>query len=333
MSLHIIKPGLLTTLQDAGRTGLKDRGINPCGVMDLWAMRAANSLLGNDEDEAVLEMHFPAAEIIFQSPALICIGGADFGACTSSNIQPEVFQPFFIQQGERLFFDSPQSGSRTYLAIHGGWDVPLLLNSRSTHLGAGFGGWQGRALRRQDTLPYRTQLPPVKKSKPGAPLPWKLPSSIFEKIYKRPALRILPGPEWDWLSDTGRRQLLNSHFLVSKESNRTGYRLHGTDLQKIRTEELLSGPVCFGTVQLLPGGQLIVLMADAPVTGGYPRVAQVITADLSYLAQMRPGQSISFALCQQREAELSYLSIQQEWAAIRSASLMQMQAWLQKQLT
>jgi antagonist of KipI len=327
--IEILQPGVLTTLQDGGRFGHLARGINPGGAMDSFAMGAANAVIGNGENEAVLEMHFPAAAIRFREPAIIAIGGAQFSAglfaAQHDGVPMDLFRPYVAAAGSTIVFRGRVIGSRVYLAVRGGLDVPAWLGSRSTNMLARAGGFQGRALRRQDVIPLRESAVSSGNSRR---MPWRVVPSLLERVYTRELVRVIPGPEWNWLTDAGRDAFLKSQFSITTGSDRTGYRLEGRPLEKENHDELLSSGVAFGTVQLLPSGQLIVLMADHPVTGGYPRIANVITADLPFLAQQGAPDQVRFSLVSQGDAELSYRSIQGEMETLRTASQRRLDQWL-----
>lgn len=331
MSIEILSSGVLTTVQDLGRFGFGNRGINPNGVMDWFATRAANSLLGNPSESAILEMHFPAPHILFRQAALICLAGAEFTALLAlpAGLEKplECFRPYQVPAGSTLRFDAPVRGRRVVLAVHGGWSVPPWMGSRSTHLMAGIGGNQGRALKKGDQIPFS---PATNGFRVFA---WKAAPSLIEKVYLRDSLRVLAGPEWNSLSRPSQEDFLKEPFSITPQSGRTAYLLDGPVLQKddLAMGELLSSGVAFGTVQLLPNGQLLIFMADHPVTGGYPRIANVIQADLPYLAQNGPPAKLRFKFASQSEAEMLYVSLQRDLQQLANSSAQRINEWLSKQ--
>lgn len=308
MSLFIRKPGILTTVQDLGRIGYRSLGINPSGVMDRTAARIVNTLLGNDENEAVLEMHFPAAEIQIDAACSIVIGGADFAA-TLNETPVKNWSSFHVQQSDVLKFTKPVSGTRAYLAVASGLSIGEWLGSRSTNLVAESGGFSGRKLQAGDRIELRD--PHVLK--PNAVGPSMIP------IYSRfPTVRVVPSCEFDLLTAMSEKAFLNEGFTVTKDSNRMGYRLAGPPLHLLHKKEMVSAAVTFGTIQLLPDGQLIVLMADHQTAGGYPRIANIISADLPLLAQLGPNDGVSFHRVSIDEAERAAAEFERDLCRLRT---------------
>ncbi len=289
MSLHILKAGLLDTIQDEGRFGYGRLGINRSGAMDRVGMTVANSLVGNAAGEAVLEMHFPAPEIQLETPALLALAGADFSA-EVDGVSVPLHTPVLLQAGVSIKFQKKRSGARCYLAVCGGFAVSAWLGSCSTNLAAGAGGWKGRALRAGDLLALRQNIAgvPLESGKKMRCLPWSANVSDFYPANH--AIRFCAGPEYAWLDAESQSSLEKTEWQITAQSNRMGYRLRGARLQQQLAAELVSSAVTPGTIQLLPNGQPIILMTDSQTTGGYPRIGQVIQADLSLLAQLGAGQ-------------------------------------------
>ncbi len=311
MNLRIIKAGVLDTIQDMGRYGWQQLGINPGGVMDKWAAQAANILVGNDTKEAVVEIHFPASDFFFEKQVLIAVCGADFSPYLNGEEIP-CGQPVLVNRFSILQFYGIKNGARAYLAIYGGLDVTVWLNSQSTNLKAGIGGYKGRALQKDDEIAIHSLSPALLSllsKKEFIILPWKANTTWDDN--ERVEILMLPGNEWDRLDSSSKENFLHQPFTISHQSDRMGYRLQAQALSVQSTEEVISSAVSFGTVQLLPDGQLIVLMADHQTTGGYPRVAHVISAHHSKLAQMRAGEKIYFKLTNHEIAE-NLLSKQQQ---------------------
>jgi len=313
MSLHILKPGLLDTFQDRGRFGYGHLGINPSGAMDRVAMAVANCMVGNAAGEAVLEMHFPAPEIRLEAPVMLALAGADFTAQADGAAIP-LHTPVLLQAGVLIKFRKALAGARCYLAVRGGFVLEPWLGSCSTNLAAGAGGWQGRALQAGDFFAFR-------QNKPGPQLEYglkmrRLPWSVHvaEFYPENNIIRFCPGPEYAWLDTASQAGLERTDWQVTAQSNRMGYRLKGSELKQRKTQELISSAVTFGTIQLLPNGQLIVLMADCQTTGGYPRIGQVIQADLPRLAQMGPAQVFQF---QQLPLDAAFAALLAQEQALR----------------
>jgi len=300
MSLRIIKAGILDSIQDCGRWGHQHLGINPSGVMDVFAAEVVNMLVGNDCSDAVIELHFPAASILFEEEALIALGGADLSA-TINGEEIELWQPVIVSKNCLLQFHKRKTGARCYLAIGGKLDIPKWLNSYSTNLKAGTGGYNGRALKKDDQIFIAKKMDheELLKDKDHLSLSWKADVHWMKTEEK---ISVLPGNEWEWLTAESQQRFLEQPFSVSSSADRMGYRLNGKLVSKTN-EELVSSAVSCGTIQLLPSGELIVLMADHQTTGGYPRVAHVVSADLSRLAQMQSGESLNFKMISIGEAE------------------------------
>ncbi|NMO96399.1 biotin-dependent carboxyltransferase family protein [Paenibacillus lemnae] len=313
MSIYVHKPGLLSTVQDGGRTGYQQYGVIVSGAMDHFAHQAANLLVGNTGDEATLEMTVIGPVLEFERAAVIAVCGADLSPSIGGKAVP-LWRPVYIPAGAVLRFGSSRQGCRGYLAAAGGLNVPHQMNSRSTYLRAGIGGYQGRSLQAEDRLPVQqpTELGELiaggiqarmEEGEPFGTVGWSVSYEMLPDYGKHPVIRILPGAQQSWFEEESLKDLHSAEFIVQPQSDRMGYRLAGKPLHKVKQQELLSEPVTFGTVQVPPDGNPIVLMADRQTTGGYPKVAQVITADLPLLAQSQIGSSIRFQPVTLQEAQ------------------------------
>lgn len=322
MSIVVLQQGIMDTIQDKGRYGYQHLGINPGGVMDRIAMAVANALTGNPPDEAVLELHFPAGKYQFETPALIALAGADFGATIDGMTVP-LHKPLFIPAGATLAFEKLRTGARCYLAVRHGFSLTPWLGSCSTHLKVAQGGFKGRALRKNDQLPLRQSPQTIN----GRQLfPW---TAATDHLYnKRDAIRILPGACWEMLDAPSQQQLLTGNFRIGPHSDRMGFRLQGTPLHTLHKEEQLSAGICKGAIQLLPDGQLIILMADHQTTGGYPVAAHVVTADMPALAQYQPGQSLQFSIIDREAAEEALGQQERAIRYLQHASQLHLEKWL-----
>lgn len=322
MSLKIIKPGLLDTIQDQGRYGQQHLGINPGGAMDRFASQLANAVLGKDLSAAVLEIHFPSPKMLFEKETVICITGSDFSATVNKKNIP-VNKPVVINTNTVLQFDKKISGARCYLATLHDLDIEKWLGSYSTNLIASTGGLKGKELKKDDIINFKNQseynIPFIEKD--FVPLPWKAAQAMdFTK-----QIRFVKGPEWDWLDKKSIRSFTENMYTISNTSNRMGYRLQGNTLNVEEEKQLISSGVTFGTIQLLPEGQLIILMADHQTTGGYPRIGNVITADLPLLAQKNPGDKIKFTEVEIGIAQNEFLQQQKNLLSIKTASKFNME--------
>jgi len=302
MSVTVLKPGLLSSLQDAGRPGHAAIGVGRAGVMDNPAWRLANALVGNRGDEAAIECTLLGPTLRFEQAAWIALTGAPMTARVGTRNLP-AWTACHLPAGSVLQLGSMRIGCRGYLAVRGGFDVPPVLGSRSSDLHARLGHAQGRALRSGDALPIGASAawPGSSPTAHAGLLPWGLDPQPWFDFGQQP-LALLHGSHTTQLDEASQQRLCGSRFVISKDSNRTASRLDGQTLQLHAPLELVSEAALPGTVQLPPSGQPIVLMAEAPVTGGYPRVGQVAAVDLPRLAQRRPGDTVCFRPCTLEQA-------------------------------
>ncbi|WP_345831159.1 5-oxoprolinase subunit PxpC [Erwinia sp. HDF1-3R] len=287
--LKIIRAGMSTTLQDAGRTGWRDAGISVGGVLDHPAMETANMLVGNPRQSAVLEITLGQFCAEFGRDGWIALTGA--GCSADIDGQP-VWTGWrtAVRKGQRLTLKMPQRGMRSYLALDGGFDILPVLGSCSTDVKAGFGGFGGRKLEEGDLLPQA--VPQQRFSKPVG---------VRQLLFGN-RIRAMAGPEFHEFSPESRAAFWRTGWQLNPQSNRMGYRLQGRALKRIAMRDMLSHGLMPGVIQVPPNGQPIVLMADAQTTGGYPRIGCVIEADLYHLAQIRLGEPIHFVHCTLEEA-------------------------------
>ncbi|MFN3489507.1 MAG: biotin-dependent carboxyltransferase family protein [Emticicia sp.] len=252
--MQFLKKGILTTYQDLGKNGLRHLGVNPSGAMDRFSTRLLNIALQNDENQPILEMHFPAPEILFEEDAEIIIGGADFSP-TIDNESITNWKTIFVKTGSILRFKKLIAGSRAYLAIKKA---------------------------ENKFLPYIGQV---------------------SNLSHKKTIRFTEGKEFELLTEKSKEVFENQCFIISKDSNRMGYRMNSESLEVSTKKELVSSAVDFGTIQLLPSGQIIVLMADHQTSGGYPRLGNVVSVDLPKLAQSNINNTIVFKKISIEEAE------------------------------
>ncbi len=326
MSIKIIKPGVLATLQDAGRWGGRSMGIGCSGAMDIFAMKSANYLCANDDRQPIIEINVPGPQILFRQDAVISLTGADLAATINEKAIP-FWRTIIVKKDSVLQFKQAVSGARACLAVQGGWAAQEWLNSYSTHLKLGAGGYRGRALQKDDIINFTANKILITENKV---LPWYISQHELDKIYQpRNIIRCIKGPEYDWLDENSKHTFEENDHTIQNQSDRMGYRLKGKSLSIKHPMELISSAVDSGTVQVLPTGNGIVLMADHQTTGGYPRIASVIKADLPKMAQLNPGQKIFFKIVGIKEAEDTLISMQEQLAAIRSACRFQLKKYLQ----
>lgn len=323
MSILVIKPGIQTTIQDVGRIGFQHLGINPGGAMDLRAMQTANALVHNPSDEAVLEFYFPAPVLRFNAGTFIALSGADFKASVNGTDLP-VDHPIFIPAGSVLQFNRKEKGQLGYMAIQGGLELIEWLNSYSTNLKAVAGGYEGRALRAGDELMLNTHPKSIRSSTECSVLPWKAFTASF---YTNNPFRFIPGKEFGLLSEISRQRFTSEGFTILPQSDRMGYRLQGPGLELTGAGEMISSAVTRGTIQLLPNGQCIVLMADHQTTGGYPRIGHIISADLPGLAQKGIGEQLHFTPTDLETAENLLVLQEQHLQQLKNACILQLDAY------
>jgi antagonist of KipI len=266
-------------------------------------------LVSNNRDEPIIELHFPAAVFQFTEPCVIAITGANFGPEIDGNAAP-INTAIFVAQNSTLHFKKAIEGARSYLAINGKWGIDTWLNSYSTNTKASAGGYKGRALIKDDFIKIRNQPFNIHKENNAVVLP--VATEYTHLSTAGNTIRVIKNNEYQWLSEDSRKDLGSTVFTISLNSDRMGYRLKGKQLTNIINDELLSSAVTRGTIQLLPSGEMIILMADHQTTGGYPKIANVISADLPKLAQMKPNDSIELKIVELEEAEDAYIKQQQQ---------------------
>ena len=282
---------MLTTVQDLGRWGWQGDGIPVAGPMDAYSHRLANRLVGNDQAAAALEVTLIGPELEAEGEVVCAVTGARFEVAVDGAPVP-LDAPFVVRNGGRIRLGSRTSGARSTLAFAGGIDVPAIYGSRATSLAGRVGPFGGRALKAGDVLP----IGPVagrREGRPGTPLP--LPAGGAR-------LRVVVGPHDDMFRPGALDVLCTARFIVTTSSNRMGYRLEGPGLEHASLGEILSDATPLGSIQVPPSGQPILLMADRQTTGGYPRIATVISADLPLAGQLAPGDWIEFDPTTRREA-------------------------------
>lgn len=310
MTIVIQRPGLLTTVQDTGRFGYQKFGIIVSGAMDTWSLRIANLLVGNKENEGALEITLVGPEIEFKDDQLIAITGGNLEPKLDGKKVP-MWRPVLIQKGAVLKFKGAVTGSRAYIAFAGGLEVPIIMNSKSTYLKAGIGGVEGRPLQKKDQLncgkPSEISKSFMAQLQKKHSFSWFVKDESLYHANQAQTIRVLKGSEYNRFKESSHNDFLNDHYTITPESDRMGYRIKGTPLALIEKFELLSEAVTFGTIQVPANGQPIVLMADRQTTGGYPKIGQVISADLPKLAQLQSGQKIRFELISMAGAEAAFI--------------------------
>ena len=287
-TLQVVAPGPLTSVQDKGRFGYGRYGVGPSGALDSFSLRVANLLVGNPENEACLEITLMGLKLKALTDVAIAVTGADFQA--SCNDKPlDMWTSWILGKGNTVSFRGLKGGCRAYLAIGGGISLPEVMGSKSTNLSSKFGGLDGRPLRKGDILSSNSPYLHLKTGGSAFPQAWIPPHA------KERHLRVILGPQDDEFTERGKKTFLGSPYQVSHDSDRTGIRLTGPMIERSPEvgESIISEGVISGTIQVPGDGQPIIILAET-VTGGYRKIATVITADLPLLGQVKPGDTVTF---------------------------------------
>jgi antagonist of KipI len=286
-TLRVISPGMLTTLQDLGRYGYAHLGVSASGAADRVSARISNRLLGNSDNTPVLEMTLVGGDFEFGCDSFIALAGADFAA-TIDEVPVPLHEAVRAKAGAILRCGPARAGARGYLAVAGGFLVTPVLGSASTHVMSGIGGLSGRALKRGDTLPLQKvggALPPRKLNRP-----------LSHELRPRSDVRVTLGPQHGMFGEDRVMKLCSQPYRVSDDSNRVGLRLQGQTIEPIMEPKMLTEGAALGAIQVPPGGQPIILFVEHQTTGGYPKIANVISADLPSVGQLRPRDEVRFEL-------------------------------------
>ncbi len=309
-ALRVIRPGMLTTIQDAGRWGFQARGVPVAGPMDPVSHRLANALVGNDRHAATLEVTLLGPELEFEDERLVAVAGADFELWLEGRPAPS-HAPFIVSAGARLRFGARGLGARAYLAVSGGINVSPTLGSRATHLVSAMGGIGGRALKAGDRLPLGD--PARMQGIALAPQ-----TSIVPLPDRHARIRVLAGPQADHFTSDALDVLQSAPYVVGHNSDRMGFRLDGPRLTHARGADIISDATPLGVLQVPASGQPILLMADRQTMGGYPKIATVISADIAVAGQLGPADRISFIVCTPREAMAALIAQERALMAVEA---------------
>lgn len=294
MTITVLKPGLLASFQDLGRFGYQHLGVPVSGAMDGRAHRLANLLAGNAQHEATLEITLVGPTLQFNTAGCIAISGAQLTPSLNGTPIPNN-RPITVSPGDKLTFGARTAGLRAYLAWHGGFNLLPVLGSYSTHLRGSMGGYQGRALRRDDTISVNTALCASDLDALQEQL-WHLKVYLpaILGLLPRASVRAMRGPQTALFTEDSVSSLFTESFRISTDSERMGYRLNGPELTLKSPVQLLSEAISFGSIQVPADGNPIILMADRQTTGGYAKIAHITTTDLPVVAQAMPGESLQF---------------------------------------
>ncbi len=306
---EVIRPGPLTTIQDLGRHGYQQYGISVSGAMDDYALRLGNLIVGNEEGAACLEITLLGLQLRILKDAIVAITGADLAPTLNGNPIP-MWEAVAVHRGDIISFARPKSGCRAYLAVVGGIDVPKVMGSAATYTKAQMGGFEGRALRSGDRL--RSGKP-----RPGV-LGRRLPPQYIPEYSEQSELRVILGPQDDHFTQEGIHTFLHSEYTISTEADRMGYRLQGPRIEHKAGADIISDGIPLGSVQVPADRLPIVLLADRQTTGGYPKIATVITVDIVKLAQAKPGDKVRFLQVTEEEAHEALREYEQTIHTVKS---------------
>ncbi|PEV58478.1 KipI antagonist [Bacillus cereus] len=312
MDVEVLHAGMFTTVQDLGRSYYQQFGVSVGGAMDKNALRLINMLVGNEENEAGLEMTILGPKLLIKKTTLLAIGGVDMEPLLNGERIP-LWRPILAEEGSMLCFGKVKSGCRAYVTFAGGIHIERTMGSKSTYIRAAIGGIEGRMLKKGDCFQIGTYsemanrfIQDLQKDE-RIKTKWVISNSVLPKYKKHPKLRVIADFEYDQFTEESRKAFFTKEYKVSNYADRMGYRVEGEVLNRIEEKEILSSPVTFGTIQVPIGGQPIILMADRQTTGGYPRMGNIISVDLPLLAQLKPGDYVSFEKITLEEAEQLYI--------------------------
>ncbi|WP_424768444.1 biotin-dependent carboxyltransferase family protein [Paenibacillus sp. sgz302251] len=327
MSISVLQPGMLSSIQDLGRFGYQKHGVIVSGAMDAYSLRTANLLVGNEEAEAALEMTLMGPSLLLKEDTLLAITGGDLSPTLNKQPVP-MWRPLYVKAGSVLEFGACKSGCRAYLAVAGGYHIPVVMGSKSTYLRAGIGGYEGRALKEGDELALQPmteqnirlmrRLQKEAGSRSVAFTPWYAEGSILQQTGDI-TVRVTRGSQFEQFDDPSRQRFYSQPFQITPQSDRMGYRLSGPALQLKESLEMISEGVCLGTIQVPPDGNPIILLADRQTAGGYPSIAQVAAVDIAVIAQMKPGQKLTFQEITVKEAEQLYFDRERDMEEMKTA--------------
>ncbi len=299
-TLQIIHPGMLSSVQDIGRYGYQRFGMPTAGAMDTFALRAANALLGNDDNAAAIEATVLGPRLTLLADTRIAITGANVSPAVDGESIP-MWESVTVKAGSRLEFRGPTDGMRAYLAAAGGIDVPVVMGSHSTYMKAALGGFEGRPLRAGDILNAHGDDHPNVSSTIR-----RFPQDAIPRYGRAHELRVALGPQHAAFTQAGIDTFLSATYTVSIHSDRMGYRLEGEPVEHLDGPDVISDGTPLGTIQIPGDGQPIILLADRGTTGGYTKIATVISTDISKVAQAMPGHTITFKAVSVEEAHEAY---------------------------
>ncbi|MGI6704814.1 MAG: biotin-dependent carboxyltransferase family protein [Clostridia bacterium] len=294
--VRIIQAGILATIQDLGRRGYQKYGMPVSGAMDSFALQVGNILVGNERGEAAIEITYPGFEAEFLTDCVFAVTGGDLGAKLDGRYI-SMWKSYRAQKGSRLIFTELRAGCRSYLAVNGGIDVPIVMGSKSTYLRGKIGGFEGRKLQAGDILHLASD-----RTGWDELVGRRMPVSCIPSYPSGCEILVILGPQHEAFTKESLEKFLGTPYRIGKESDRMGYRLEGERLEHLEGPDIISDGIALGAIQVPGHGMPIVMLADRQTTGGYTKIATVITVDIPKLAQMKPGDEISFSVISLKEA-------------------------------
>ncbi|WP_297421229.1 biotin-dependent carboxyltransferase family protein [Clostridium sp.] len=324
MSITVLNPGLLTTIQDLGRIGYQKYGVIVSGAMDTYSMRLSNIIIGNNENEGVLEITMVGPSLELLKGTLFSITGADISP-TINNKPVPMGRPVYLKKDCILKFGPCKTGCRSYLAVAGGFDIPLVMGSKSTYLRAGLGGIEGRALKRDDVLNIGTRnklsrklidkMKEIKSEEEFVATRWYVQG--YKGSSNSKIIRAFEDRQYKEISHESIAKFFNEEFNIDSKSDRMGYRLAGPKIELREKLEMISEEVSMGTIQVPPDGNPIILLADKQTAGGYPKIAHVASVDIQKIVQLKPNEKIAFKKITIKDAEDLYLKRERYLEALK----------------
>ena len=310
MGIMMLQSGLLTTIQDAGRRGYQRYGMGVSGAVDVHAYIYANILVGNRQNEAVLEVTLLGPKIEFTSNSVIAVTGGDLSPALDGAPLP-MYRAVRVSKGSILSFGTPRSGCRAYIAFAGGLAISPIMGSRSTYIKANLGGYEGRRLLAGDEIAFRR--------------PASCPANVEKRVMEPDVfpgeytVRVLMGPQDDSFTEKGIETFLSGTYTVTNEFDRMGYRLNGPKIEHVTDGNIITDGIAFGAVQVPDGGEPIIMLADRQTTGGYAKIASIINVDMPMIAQCKAGDRIRFRKTDIETAQQAFRDQRAKYRAMREA--------------
>ena len=320
----VTKSGIFDIIQDLGRYGYQQFGMPVSGAMDSYALRIGNRILGNKENEAGIEISSPGLILEVLCRTVIAIAGADFDPAIN-NLPAPIWEALEVKRGDSISFNQIKNGSRSYLLVMGGINVPCLLGSKSTYVRAKIGGLKGRPLKRSDIIHIGNS-----EKKLQDVIGRKVASIDIPDYHKDNEIRVILGPQDDYFSENGLSAFLNSFYEITANSDRMGYRLKGPKIKSKSGSDIITDGIPLGSIQVPRNGMPIVMLADRQTTGGYAKIATVISVDIDKFAQMKPGNRVKFKkvnleeahqLLHEREKKINNLQFEKRTIEIKPANI------------